>query len=324
MENTENTQVAQLREGEPVRGKTVPVRSLIRKGRHRRQKSVSRTIVYSTAFLLFALYTVLVLYFFVYGILISLKADQTQFLDDVLNCSLFSWPSPLNFGNYIQAFTEWTNIDGKNSFLMMLWNSVWRTTSSAFLTWFTTALVCYVLVHYKSKFTNFLYAIGLLISMLPLYGGQGAQYRLYSQLGLINSPAITLVSITLFGTYFFYMYAFWKGISHSYAEAASIDGANHYQILFRIMLPQVLPSIIALFVMQFISAWNDYESTAAYMTDYPNLAYGTYAYSEIASYQGNVPAYFAGVILTLIPVLILFIAFQNTIMEKVYFGGLKG
>ena len=206
----------------------------------------------------------------------------------------------------------------------MLWHSIWRTTSSSFLTWFTTALVCYVLVHYKSKFTNFLYVLGLFVSMLPLYGGQGAQWRLYHNLHLINSPAITVVSITLYGAHFFYMYAFWKGIDHSYAEAASIDGANHYQILFRVMLPQVLPSIIALFIMQFITAWNDYESTAAYMTEYPNLAYGTYAFSVMSSYAGNIPAYFAGVMLSLLPVLALFVAFQNTIMEKVYFGGLKG
>ena len=296
----------------------------MRKSKHNRHgNSVSRKIVFSVAFILFALYALLILFFFVYAILISLKLNQDTFLDDQFNYNLFSIPTPPNFGNYVQAFIEWTNVDGEHTFMDMLWNSIWRTTSSSFLTWFTTAIVCYVLVHYRSKFTHFLYTLGLLVSMLPLYGGQGAQYRLYYNLGLINSPLITLVSITLYGSYFFYMYAFWKGISHSYAEAASIDGANHYQILFQIMLPQVLPSIIALFVMQFITAWNDYESTAAYMTEYPNLAYGTYAYSEVSQYQGNIPAYFAGVILSLIPVLILFVVFQNTIMEKVYFGGLK-
>ena len=290
--------------------------------------SVSRKIVFGIAFVLIALYVVIILYFFLYAILIALKWDQNVFLTDQglgvgESARLFSIPCPPNFGNFITTFSEWSIIDGQNTFLDMVWNSIWRTTSSAFLTWFTTAIVCYVLVHYRSKFTSIVYYIGLFIAMLPIYGAQGAQYKLYSDLHLINSPAITIVSITLYSSYFFYMYAFWKGISHSYAEAASIDGANHYQILFRVMLPQVLPSIIALFIMQFIAAWNDYESTAAYMTEYPNLAYGIYAYSEVSSYAGNIPAYFAGVILSLLPILALFIAFQNTIMEKVYFGGLK-
>ncbi len=290
----------------------------------RQNKSISRKIVYSTAFLLIALYSLVVIYFFVYGILISLKDGQDVFLEDQFSRNLFSLPRPANFKNYIETFNAWTVIDGKNTFFTMVWNSVWRTVSSSLLSWFTTAMVCYVLVHYKTRFTNLLYSIGLLISMIPLYGGQGAQYKLFNQLGFINSPMITIVSISLYGAYFFYMYAFWQSVSHSYMEAAFIDGANHYQVLFKVMFPQVLPSIVALFIMQFITAWNDYESTAAYMTEYPNLAYGIYAFSTIAKYVGNTPVYFAGVILSLIPVLILFVAFQNTIMEKVYLGGLKG
>ena len=181
----------------------------MRKSKHNRHgNSVSRKIVFSVAFILFALYALLILFFFVYAILISLKLNQDTFLDDQFNYNLFSIPTPPNFGNYVQAFTEWTNVDGEHTFMDMLWNSIWRTTSSSFLTWFTTAIVCYVLVHYRSKFTHFLYTLGLLVSMLPLYGGQGAQYRLYYNLGLINSPLITLVSITLYGSYFFYMFIF--------------------------------------------------------------------------------------------------------------------
>ncbi len=294
----------------------------LRKSSGRGQKSLSKTIVYTVAFLIMATYALCVLYFFAYGILISLRESQNAYSQDLEHLRLFSWPKPVGWKNYLNIFSTWEQY-GDVSFMTMVWNSIWRTLSSSFLTWFTTAIVCYLLVHYKSKFTEFLYILGLFISMFPLYGSQAAQYKLYHDLNLIDNPAITFVSITLYGGYFFYMYAFWKSISHSYAEAASIDGANHYQILFRIMFPQVLPSIVALFVMQFITAWNDYESTAAYMSMYPNLAYGAYTVSEAGKNQGNVPELFAGVMLSLIPILILFVAFQNTIMEKVYLGGLK-
>ncbi len=304
-------------------------------GENRHKNSVSRKVVYAIAFTLMAIYALLVLYFFVYGILISLKLNQSTFVKDTINGKIFCWPDPFgleNFQNYWRTFlteaqlgvdspyTTWETLVG-TTFWGLIWNSIWRTASSSFLTWFTTAIVCYVLVHYRNKFTNFIYVLGLLIATLPLYGTQAATYRLYDALGLINSPTITFVSITLYGGYFFYMYAFWKSISHSYAEAASIDGANHYQILFKVMLPQVLPSIISLFIMQFIAAWNDYESTAAYMNEYPNLAYGAYAMREAG--RGDTPTMFAGVMLSLLPILLLFVAFQNTIMEKVYLGGLK-
>lgn len=289
----------------------------------KRNGSVSRKITFTIAFILLLLYSLLVLFFFVYGILLSIKSNQIEVNQDIANATLFSLPDDFSLINYAKCFTEWGRYTGYE-YLTMVWNSVWRTVSSAFLSWFSTALVCYVLVHYKSRFTELLYFIGLLISMLPLYGGQGAAYKLYSNLGIMNSPLINVASITLYGAYFFYMHAFWKSISHSYIEAASIDGANHYQILFKVMLPQVMPSITALFIMQFITAWNDYESTAVYMNEYPNLSYGIYVLSEQSNYMGIVPMYFAGVILALIPVLTLFIIFQNTIMEKVYLGGLKG
>jgi len=162
-------------------------------------------------------------------------------------------------------------------------------------------------------------------TFVTLYGTQGAAYKLYKNLNLINSPWINIVSVTLYGAYFFYMYAFWKKVPHDYIEAARVDGANHYQIFFKVMLPQAFSSLFALYIMQFITAWNDYESTAAYMFKFPNLSYGTYVLSEQAAYNSTVISmYFAGVILGMLPVLIIFIVFQNSIMEKVHLGGLKG
>ncbi len=288
-----------------------------------KRKAPSQKIVFSIAFVFMALYALLILFFFVYGFLISVKGSQLDVNDDIISKTLFSLPKHFSLKNYVTCFIDWEKYTNF-SYLTMLWNSCWRTFASAFLSWFSTALVCYILVHYKSKFTEFLYFVGLLVAMLPLYGGQGATYRLYKNLNLMNNPMINICSITLYGAYFFYMYAFWKSISHSYIEAASIDGAGDYQTLFRVMLPQVLPSITALFIMQFITAWNDYESTAVYMTEFPNLSYGIYVLSERSIYIGIIPMYFAGVVLALVPVLTLFLIFQNSIMEKVYLGGLKG
>ena len=60
------------------------------------------------------------------------------------------------------------------------------------------------------------------------------------------------------------------------------------------------------------------------MNKFPNLSYGVYVFSENQKYVANMPGLFAGVLITLLPGLILFIIFQNSIMEKVHLGGLKG
>lgn len=294
------------------------------KSSNKKPKSTSQKIVFTIAFILIGLYALSLLYFFVFAFLISVKYNQSDYLDDLLAARLFSWPKRFTLMNYVRVIQTWKEIDGQNTYLDMLWNSIWRSFGHTAINWLTGACVCYVMVHCKSKFTEFLYWMGLIIFMMPLYGSGGATYKLYSDIGWINNPISLIGSAGLYCANFFYMYAFWKGVSHSYAEAAEIDGANEYQVLFRVMLPQVLPAISALFVMAFIGQWNDYEGTAVYMNEYPNLAYGVYAYSEISKYASNTPGFYAGVLMGMVPIVALFIACQETIMEKMYLGGLKG
>lgn len=290
----------------------------------KKMTSTSRKIVFGIALGLFVIYTLYILFFFAFAVLIALKEDMIAFTMDQLQSKLFSLPNKANWMNFIHAFEEWNKIDPENTYISMTWNSIWRSSFGTLISWSCTAMVCYILVFYRSKFTKFIYNLGLIISILPLYGASGATYRLMTQLGLINTPLRLILNIGLFGGYFFYMYAFWKSLSWDYAEAAFIDGANHYSVFFRIMFPMAVPSMMALFIMSFITSWNDYSTTLLYMTKYPNLSYGVYAYSEISKYNANIPAYFAGVIISLLPVLTLFIVFQNSIMEKVHLGGLKG
>lgn len=289
------------------------------------RRSTSHKAVFTIAFILFAIYTLYVLFFFAFSIICALKTDNNQYTQDKINNQLFGLTGGFNPGNFVTAFNSLEQVLGSDySFMNMLWNSVWRTLTSSVLSIMTSAMVCYILVFYRSKLTKFIYTLGLFVAVLPVYGSTGSTYRLMYNLGLINNPVNMIVSISLFGGYFFYMYSFFKTLSWEYAEAAFVDGAGHYTVFFKIMFPMALPSISALFIMSLIAGWNDYESTLLYMNKYPNLAYGVYAFSESQKYQANMPGLFAGVIITLIPVLILFLIFQNTIMEKVHMGGLKG
>ena len=290
----------------------------------KRKKSVSRNVVFTIAFVLLLLYTLYVLFFFVFAFVCATKTDNSRYTQDKINDRLFSFGGGFNLKNFITAFDQLETVVQDCSFGNMLWNSVWRTVTSSVLSIMASSMVCYILVFYRSKMTKFVYNLGLFVSVLPVYGSAGSSYRLLYNLGLINNPLNMFLSVTLYGGYFFYMYAFFKSLSWDYAEAAFVDGAGHFAVFFKIMFPMALPSVSALFIMSFIAGWNDYESTLLHMNKYPNLAYGVYAFSENQKYVANMPGLFAGVLITLIPVLILFFIFQNTIMEKVHLGGLKG
>ena len=295
-----------------------------RKGKRLARKPFSQKIVYTIAWTVLALYTAYVLFFFLFGALIAIRPNMAEFTIDRLHKDLLSIPENATLTNFLSAFEELGKINAVDTFWTITWNSIWRTTISAVLAVGSCAMVCYILVFYRCRFTRLLYSIGIVVAILPLYGSAGSIYRLYDEMGLINNPLILITSVTLYGANFFYMHAFFKSLSWEYAEAAFIDGASHYQVFFKVMLPMAKPSISALFIMQFISGWNDYESTLLYMQDYPNLSFAVYAYEEVGKYMGNIPAYFAGVLISLVPILILFVLFQNTIMEKVHLGGLKG
>ena len=119
------------------------------------------------------------------------------------------------------------------------------------------------------------------------------------------------------------MQKLWKSLSWSFAEAAFIDGASHFQVFMKVMFPMVKPIMSALFVVNFISGWSEYMDTILYMDEWPSLGYMIYALQKQAKYFG-MPLYFAVIVIAMIPTVGIFVAFQETIMKNMTTGGLKG
>lgn len=206
----------------------------------------------------------------------------------------------------------------------MLFNSIWYSTLSPALGIMVSACTGYVVCKYNFHGKKLIYNLVLVVMMIPVMGSFTAQYKLYTKLNLVNSPLILIASASGFGSTFLYVYSFFKTVSWNYAEAAFIDGAGHFTVFYKIMLPMVMPMLLAFFVMGFVGAWNDVQGPLTWLEELPTLSYGIYAYEQMAKYYANQPIYFSGVILSIIPVVILFILFQNAIMNNVSIGGLKG
>ncbi len=303
-----------------------PVNEVPRKKKKGIRQSKSTRIAFGIVLGVFIVYAIYILYFFVYAFLLSIKSVEV-YADDLDYANLFSWPKNPQLVNYWTALSEWgEKVDTveHRSYLEMTWNSIWTSVGFPLVGAMCTAMVTYILVYYQSTLTKAIYRVGLFVAVLPIFGAGGATYALYDKMNILSTPLLLVTNITLFGGHFFYYYAFWKAIPWEYAEAAEIDGANHYNIFFRVMLPMLLPSATALFLISFIARWNDYSYNLLYLRTYPGLAYGAYAFSETSKYQADMPVYYAGILISLLPVLVLFAIFQNTIMERIHIGGLKG
>lgn len=279
-------------------------------------KTKSEKIILIVMLALFIAYALSLIYPLVWACYNALKSTRE------FNTDQFAWPKAYKWDNFVKAFS--VEIDGI-SILVTMFNSVWMTVVSVCCGLLFSSMTSYVVAKYKFRYTGLIYAVSVFIQIIPLVGTMPATYELYhSTLEIANKPYLYWITwCGGFGFSFLMLYSAFKNLSWTYAEAAFIDGASNFRTFWLIMLPMIKPVLVSLAIINAIGAWNDYMTSYLYMTDYPTLALAVYELSTEASRMG-IPLYFAIIVITVIPTLIIFVLFQKTIMQNVTTGGLKG
>ena len=280
------------------------------------QKTPQQKIILSLVSAVFLLYAISLVYPFIVAFLSSLKGRIEYFQNP------FGLPEEWLFKNYISAF-EALEVNGVN-FLGMTVNSLILTIGGTVLSLFFTACTSYAMSKFEFRGRSLIYAVAIFVMIIPIVGSLPSQYKIVTLLGLRDSFSILLLSVGGFGFNFLVLYGYFQSVSWSYAEAAYVDGATHYQVFFKVMIQQAMPALVSLGLISAISSWNDYMTPFLYLENLPTLAVGLYLYEQEMTMNSNYPVYYAGVIISMIPVLVMFILFQETIMSNVVAGGLKG
>ena len=280
------------------------------------KRTVPEKILFGVVFAFFLIYAFMLIYPVVWGFASSFKS-----IDDYFD-NRFGLPVELVFNNYPKAIELIEN--GDMTFLQMTWNSIWFALGSAWINMEFISAYAYVLNKYKFKGRNFLYGLCLFIMSVPVGASFVSTYRLYYDLQLANSYLILVTATSVYGMNLMLFHSYYSNISNSYMEAAKIDGANFYQIYFKIMRQQASPLALTLGLLLFINKWNDYMSPLLYLPKMPTLATGLYRYQIIVERNGNYPVLYAGLFMCLLPILIIFIIFSDKMMNNINIGGLKG
>ena len=267
-------------------------------------------------FILFALYAFTLIFAMLWAFSASLKS-QNEFYENINGL-----PREWLFSNYVTAFSS-VQANGNNMFVMF-WNSVWYSCGGAALGVFTSSVTAYVVAKYKFPGRGFIYGLALVTMMIPIVGSFPSQYKVYTALGIIDSPLLLITKAAGFGFNFIVLFSFFKTLSWTYAEAGFIDGASHLKVFFSFMLPQALPVIGSLFMVAVVQLWNEYMEPNLFLQSYPTLSSGLYIFQLEMTRGINYPVLFAGLIVSVIPVIILFVCFQKTMMESMSVGGIKG
>ncbi len=273
-------------------------------------------IAFSILFMAHAIVCIFPVFF---TIINALKTDP-EYTKDIL-----AFPTNPQWKNFIYAFTEFQA--NRNYFFDMLFNSLWMLVLSVFCNVMSSLLLAYGISKFEFVGKEFLYALVIFANTIPIIGSGPAGFKLRFAMGMVNNPALIWISwCGGFDFAFIVFYGTFKGISNEYSEAAKIDGANNLYIMFGIVVPQALPSVVAIAITQAIGVWNDYSTSMIYMREYPSLAYGLYLNSGKASSYGknSKTVYFATAIISSIPVIVLYACNQKLILENMTAGGLKG
>lgn len=288
----------------------------MRKANYLKRTTKGAKITFLLVGIFFFLYAMTYVFTFGWAFINSLK-EKIEFIRDPM-----AWPKTLHFENYVEAFKV-LEVDGHNLFQLIL-NSLWYAGGIAFISTMTTNIAAYCCSKYDWKFGKIYYRIALFTMLVSIGGSLPATYQILAALEMLDSPLYLLTSASALGFNFILLYSFYKNVSWEYAEAVFVDGGNHYTVFFKVMLPQSLPMCLALGIITFISGWNDCMTPLLFLRNYPTLASGLYLFQYVPEIRSNYPLYFAAILMAIVPVVILYASFQDTIMKNTVAGGLKG
>ncbi len=217
---------------------------------------------------------------------------------------------------------------------MLLYSMIW-VIGSVFFNTFTTVLVAYCCARFsKHAFSKIIYTVTVLAISIPIIGSLPAQMSMVRRLQIYDTfLVLPITKISFVSTHFLVFYAIFARIPSTYHEAAELDGAGHWMIFLRIILPMITNTLIAVVVLNFISYWNDYSTPMMFMPSYPTLAQGLYtlingdvdgATIDYGSKYMTKATKLAAAFMGAFPSLLIFLVFREKIMTNVTMGGLKG
>lgn len=284
----------------------------IRWAKRRKSGFGEHPIVYSVVLLLFAVYAFSLIYPIVWLFMESLRTKIDFFWYPL------SFSGKLSLNNYARVLQEYNVPE-------MFFNSIVLSFGGTLLTLLVSSMAAYVMARYKFRGRNVIYTIVIMTMIIPTTGSVASTYKLMNDLHFTGTHlGVIIMGASGFGFNFFLLYGYFRNISTTYSEAAKIDGAGNLQVFFRIMMPIARPSMLAVALITVIGLWNDYYSPYMYLRNHQTLAVGIYMIQSSLKNGGDYPALFAIMIVSILPIIIVFSVFQKQIMENTVAGGIKG
>jgi len=269
---------------------------------------ISRSLLYVVLLIL----TAVMLIPFAWMLSASLKLDKDVFIFPI------QWiPKNPRWMNYIDI---WTKIP----LMTFVGNTVKITLIVTFLQLLTSSFAAYAFAKLKFKYKDTLFMAYIATIAVPWQVYMVPQFMVMRNFGLNDShlAIIFLQAFSAFGV--FMMRQFYQGIPDELCEAARIDGMTEYQIYSKIMLPLSKPALSTLTIFTFVNTWNDFLGPLIYLKTESKKTLQLGLKMFISQYSSEFGLIMAASVLSLIPVLIVFLSLQKYFVEGIAATGVKG
>jgi N-acetylglucosamine transport system permease protein len=224
------------------------------------------------------------------------------------------------FQNYYNAFVE---AHMGNYFV----NSVIISIISVLVCLLISYTTAYSLTRFNNLYTRIVRKAYMSAFMLPAIFGLMPLFLMMNKAGLYDSRfGLTIIDITVILPFsVFVLTGFMAGISRDYEEAAYMDGCSRYGIMFKIILPLAMPSVVTITIFNFMGIWNEYIYAATMIsTDFKKtLPVGLVNLMARQQYHTDWGALFAGMVIVMFPSLIIYLLMQEKITSGIAAGGIK-
>ena len=243
----------------------------------------------------------------------SIKSDREVFQ---MNPFVFIPENP-RWSNYVDI---WTKIP----FAKFVENTVFLTIVVTLLQLLTSSFAAYSFAKLHFRHKNGLFLAYIATIAMPWQVYMVPQFIMMRKMGL-NDRLLAIICLQAFSAFgVFMMKQFYEGIPDDLCEAARIDGMSEYRIYSSIMLPLSKPALSTLTIFTFVATWNDYLGPLIYLKTQEKKTIQLGLKMFISQYSSDYGLIMAGSVLSLIPVLIVFLILQKYFVEGVASTGLKG
>lgn len=233
-------------------------------------------------------------------------------------------PSPVTLRSFKYIFEN-------TDFFTYLKNSCIITSINIVGTLVSTTLVAYGFAKYNARLKGLWITLLMSTMMIPYFVTIIPQYNLYAKLNLINTIVPLTLPNILAGSGFsvFLLNQFFKDFPKEIEEAARIDGCSEFGILFKVVIPNAKTILFVVAIFMFVWTWNDYFGPAIYLSDQTKytLPIGlTFLNSSISGYQDALDQgpVMAMALLSVLPIIILYVCFQKYFVKGIIDSGIKG